>query len=271
MRFSFSLLVCVLMLGYNGSPSDCQICVVRRKQSVFVAISIFHFGLLQPFDRMRHSLFPRHLRPGENHTVPGRIRLIKQMVQNVAPLRFPELNELTPSLIVAHSSLWDLAVFNFSNPTLVANFLPRWKQAMEDQLKSWIYLEFGEKIVNRVVKLTPEKYETNIQTETTESNIVHTKPTDLLVPRLYIRTCPVPVKIYIPSTVEAMNHWISSSNSVTKVVDKPSNYLWGVLDWASLLKKSYSPTMAEDGFHSNEHGIETFWKLILSRFNLLAD
>jgi hypothetical protein len=258
-------------LGYNESPSDCLICVVRRKKSVFVAISIFHFGLLQPFDRIRHSLFPLHLRPEENHTVHGRIRLIKQLVQNMAPLCFPELNDLTPSLIVAHSSLWDLSMFNFSNPTLVAKFLPQWKQAMEEQLKSRLYLEFGENLFNRVVKLTPDEYETIIPMETTESNFVLIKPTELLIPRLYIRTCPIPMKIYPIYIVKAMNHWITSSSSVTNTADKSSNYMWGVLDWASLSKKSYTPTMANDGFHSNEQGIEAFWKLILSRFYLLVD
>jgi hypothetical protein len=231
--------------------------------------------LLQPQDRISpRSLFPKHLRPGENHTVQGRIRLIKQLVQNLAPLRFPELNDLTPSLIVAHSSLWDLAIFNRTNPTLVANFLPRWKQAMEEKLKSAIFFEFGDLMVHRTIQLSSDEYNTIQQMHPTSSNFIITEPTELSIPRLYIRTCPVPVKLYPPSVVKTMNHWIThNSTNTNNLVDTPKtiNYVWGVLDWASLLQKSFTPTMADDGFHSNEQGLETFWKLIFSRLYVLSN
>jgi hypothetical protein len=263
-------------LDHSGSPSDCIICVVRRKKSIFVAISIFHFGLLQPQDRISlRSLFPNHLRPGENHTMQGRIHLIKQFIKNLAPLRFPELNDLTPSLIVAHSSLWDLAILNSTNPTLVANFLPRWEQAMEEKFKSSIFLEFGDFMVHRTIQLSSDEYDTIQQMHPTSSNFIITEPKELSIPRLYMRTCPVPVKLFPTSVVKAMNHWIThSSTNTNNWVDtntKTSNYLWGVLDWASLLQNSYTPTMAADGFHSNEQGLETFWKLIFSRLYVLSN
>lgn len=68
----------------------------------------------------------------------------------------------------------------------------------------------------------------------------------------------------IPSSVvKGMKNWITHNSST-------SNYVWDVLDWASLLQKSCTPTMAKDVFYSNEQGLETFWKLIFSRLYVLS-
>ncbi|KAJ3235445.1 hypothetical protein HDU81_000453 [Chytriomyces hyalinus] len=274
----------IMSAKLNGSMTDspnegdARICVIRdaENNTAFIAINIFHFGVLNDFKDMP-KLNGMHWSGDSPLNVTSRISWIPSLLRNVAAAAYPELctssgqqcpaphffnhddkkftatvDNSTPELLsdkpfwfpipdilAAQTSMWDLerTKFNYkASTTEMAKFALGWKGAFERQI-----LEPIDKIFGSASRTDSE---------------------DSL---FFLRTQPMPVK----GSGQTAAHF-SMVNTMNQILRKGSRKIgstdWGVLDWEELLRGMND--CLYDNVHPNAFGSRVLWQLILSRLSI---
>ncbi|KAJ3066280.1 HBS1-like protein [Podochytrium sp. JEL0797] len=278
----------VLVAKLNGTFFDSsadtkdgltRICVLRdSNNAVFVAISIFNFGVSASLERTQSS---KHFDKGYSpQNTTDRVPWLPHFLRAVASHAFPELCDLAgqpcppavflnqtvqdqpaeladwtppfidpnhpfwfplPDLIVTQSMLWD-----FMLQAKGIKFEPQivdWAEGMKQYIES-VEASFGHAV--RGIKSASHG----------------------LIPRLYLRTTPLPGA---PWGGESTNEFaqVTWFNRLIRkrVLFEGGKMNWGVLDWASLTEGLF--VHQEDKLHIGDFGNKAFWQLTLSRLDLL--
>ncbi|KAJ3235444.1 hypothetical protein HDU81_000452 [Chytriomyces hyalinus] len=265
-------------ITHQPKEGDARICVIRdtENNSAFIAINIFHFGVLNDFKGMP-KLNGMHWSGDSPLNVTSRISWIPSLLRNVAAAAYPELctssgqqcpaphffnhddkkftatvDNSTPELLsdkpfwfpipdilAAQTSMWDLerTKFNYkASTTEMAKFALGWKGAFERQILEPIDKIFGS-----------------------------ASRTDSKNPSFFLRTQPLPAK----GSGQTAAHF-SMVSTMNQMLRKGSRKIgstdWGVLDWEELLRGMND--CLSDNAHPNDFGSRVLWQLILSRLSI---
>ncbi|KAI8842216.1 hypothetical protein BJ741DRAFT_376393 [Chytriomyces cf. hyalinus JEL632] len=276
----------IMSAKLNGSMTqrpnegDARICVIRdpKNNSIFVAINIFHFGVLNDFKDMP-QLNGMHWSGDSPLNVTSRIAWIPSFLRNVAAVAYPELCSLNgqvcptphffnhddketpatlenstpkllsdnpfwypvPDLLVAQSSMWDMERTRWNYKGSIdemAQFAQDWREAFERKV-----LEPIDEIFGRASHARFDEKESVF----------------------FLRTQPLPVKG--ASQTSAQFSMVNTMNQMLrKGPRKVGSTEWGVLDWEELLRGMND--CLYDKVHPNAFGSRVLWQLILSRLRL---